>query len=431
MSNTWGCSIWTNSNNLTIPASGSMQDISSIILADWNNIYLRNSVAGTTNVANFSVREIAGNHARQTTSTARPTLTARVNQFTETEFRNGVSDAPTRTGLVTATTLSGYAGALAFWHDGSATSYAYKTSFTTVVGLTYTMSVVVEMTDGLAPVFGAGTASSTLNDFAFVIGNIAVNPPSGYIVESLGSSMFRVSATSTATVISANSWIIKYSTNSNRTFKVTAYSIVSSNQVNLPYQRVNTATDYNTVGFPIGIRTDWIDDFLITNSIDFSGTDKMTVFAGARLLSSTGLQILLETSTSYAANNWAFELSLNEVYAGAYALAYKSPWTTQYMIPLSATIPRSSVFSGQMDGTIHPNVGGIKMRENGAVITWATSSVHTATTFGDYPLYIGRRGGASAPFSGIIYQMIIRWSISTDKQITETEKIINSKTKAY
>ena len=57
--------------------------------------------------------------------------------------------------------------------------------------------------------------------------------------------------------------------------------------VGLPvYQRVTTSTDYDTVSYPFFLRFDGVDDFLVTNSIDFTATDKMTVAAGVRKLSS-------------------------------------------------------------------------------------------------------------------------------------------------
>jgi hypothetical protein len=49
-----------------------------------------------------------------------------------------------------------------------------------------------------------------------------------------------------------------------------------------------------------------------------------------------------------------------------------------------------------------------------------------------YPLYIGRRGGASLPLNGRIYSLIVRFGANlTDGQITSTESWVNSKTGAY
>jgi hypothetical protein len=106
-----------------------------------------------------------GNHATQATTTKRPVLSRRVNVLTESEFRNGVTDAPTRAGLVTGTTMAGYSGALAFGHNGVTESYAYK-SATPLNGFSAILSVVVQMTDGGVPVT---TSTGADADFMLVI----------------------------------------------------------------------------------------------------------------------------------------------------------------------------------------------------------------------------------------------------------------------
>jgi hypothetical protein len=146
------------------------------------------------------------------------------NLLTQSEFANGVTDAPTRGGLVSATSFSGFAGGIAFGHDGSTTSWAYKT-FSTAATTTYTISVFVEMADGLAPSFGASTVASALNDFVLVVGADAIGPLS-YVVQPLAGGVYRVSATTTTGASPGTSnGVVKYNTNSSRTFKVTGYQL--------------------------------------------------------------------------------------------------------------------------------------------------------------------------------------------------------------
>jgi hypothetical protein len=148
------------------------------------------------------------------------------NLFSESEFRNGVTDAPSRAGLVTATALSGYAGALAFGYDGATTSSALKTNFVPVVGNMMTISVVVAMTDTLAPTF-AGTANSAGNDFALFTNGTGLDPVTyPYVVTNLGGGIYRVTVAAPAAGNGNASYgVQKYSTNSNRTFKVTAFHL--------------------------------------------------------------------------------------------------------------------------------------------------------------------------------------------------------------
>jgi hypothetical protein len=146
----------------------------------------------------------------------------RTNSFTQSEFANGVTDAPTRGGLVSATTFSGLIGTtgLAFGHDGTTTSFAYKDG--SVNGTTYAISAFVRMDDGNAPVFSSSTLSDATNTFAFVVGGTGINPTT-YVVTNFGGGLYRVAATGTSGAATTNSGIVKYNTNNNRTFKVSGY----------------------------------------------------------------------------------------------------------------------------------------------------------------------------------------------------------------
>jgi hypothetical protein len=144
------------------------------------------------------------------------------NLATESEFRNGLTDAPTRDGLLTATTMAGYEGAIAFGHDGSASSYAYKTVATTAGPAA--MSVFVQMDDGAAPTLSAVAPTSSDGSFALVVGGSPVAPGT-YTIENVGAGVYKVSGNLTIAGGSANYGVVKYSSNNSRTFKVTGYQI--------------------------------------------------------------------------------------------------------------------------------------------------------------------------------------------------------------
>lgn len=164
----------------------------------------------------------------------------RKNLFTKTEFTSGLTDAPSRAGLVTATTFPYFTSntGLAFGHDGVTTSFAYKSNFSTVSGTTYTISVFVVMTDGNAPTFGNATGASALNSFALVLAGVPVNPLT-YTIQSLGSNVYRVSGTVTVGSASSNNGLVKYATNNNRTFSVSGYQVEASSTVT-SYQSILT-----------------------------------------------------------------------------------------------------------------------------------------------------------------------------------------------
>jgi hypothetical protein len=67
-------------------------------------------------------------------------------------------------------------------------------------------------------------------------------------------------------------------------------------------------------------------------------------------------------------------------------------------------------------------------RRNGSQVASATSDVGLGDYLA-YPLYIGRRGGASNPLSGHIYGLVVRFGANlTADQITATEAYIAAKT---
>lgn len=146
------------------------------------------------------------------------------NLLSAPEFAGGLVDAPVRGGLVTASTLAGYDGAIAFGHDGTTGSYAYK-GFTYTNGLAYTLSVIVKMDDGNAPTFATvNDGTNPTNSFAVVVGGDVINPT---LLTSVAQpdGTYRVSGTWVSTGAGTNTGIVKYGTNNTRTFKVTGYKL--------------------------------------------------------------------------------------------------------------------------------------------------------------------------------------------------------------
>ncbi len=146
------------------------------------------------------------------------------NLLSAPEFAAGLTDAPTRGGLITLSSLTGYDNAIAFGHDGSTTTFAYK-NLTTTNGLSYVLSVLVEMTDGLAPTFGNATPQNAANTFALAFNSNVIDPTT-YTVTALGGTLFRVSMSGVSTGTAGANWgVVKYAGNNNRTFKVTGYKL--------------------------------------------------------------------------------------------------------------------------------------------------------------------------------------------------------------
>jgi hypothetical protein len=181
-----------------------------------------------------------------------------------------------------------------------------------------------------------------------------------------------------------------------------------------PYQRVTTATDYADIGAPRRIKYDGIDDFLRTASVDFSATDKMTVWAGVRKLSDA-TSMVVESGTDVGSVNGTFALYVSS------GMRYGSRGTsTRTAIHASSAVSNEVVTAYSSITT-----DACSLRINGALV--ANDSADQGTgNFGNYPLYFGSRAGTSLRFSGEVFSPeVIRGAASNGAQIDMVERIIN------
>jgi len=181
--------------------------------------------------------------------------------------------------------------------------------------------------------------------------------------------------------------------------------------VGLPvYQAVVTSTNYATTGYPVFLRFDGVDDSMSTNSISFTSTDKMSVFAGVRKLSDAAVGILVELSASITANNGAFSVpaptAANDRYGfNSKGTVLSSSFALGYAAPITNVVTSLGDISGDL----------ATLLVNGTQVAQSTSDQGTGN-YGNYPLFIGRRNNTSSPFNGQLYSMII-----VGKQVTATE----------
>ena len=202
---------------------------------------------------------------------------------------------------------------------------------------------------------------------------------------------------------------------------------LSSTATSMPaYQLVTTSTNYDTAGFLPYLAFDGTDDSFATSSINFTATDKMAVFAGVTKLSDAAQSVIAELSASVAVNNSAFLLTGPNT-AGFANFNYRSKGTTAvdnivttYAAPYTAVLAATSNISGSTSS----------IRVNNGTFSTITTSQGTGN-FGNYPLYIGRRGGATLPFTGRIYQLIVCGKTLSASELASTEAYVNSKTGAY
>ncbi len=422
-------------------------------------VYLQNNArvtftrqSGITDfyIDNISVRELPGNHAYQPTTTSRPVLSARVNLLRETEQFNDTAWTK-RNATVTANAdvaPDGTTTADRLEANGS-TTYLYQ-SLAGLANAPYTLSVSV--LKGTSFTIAADNQSSIGTGVtfdgttgAFVTLNKLSN---GYAVSSyscithpLNSGYWLASITLTVNAGNNNVsvWIntaksATYASGGQSTIgdmlTVWGASLVRADQAHLPYQRVNTATDYDTAGFPHYLRFDGVDDWLVTNTIT-PGIDKVQVFAGVRRVANGGIPIELSAVGSNAGSFY--------VYAGNRASAAGATWTISSHGSATDNANQSVETTANYNAPLTNLVTGIyDIAGDSTILRINASQIGTATgdqgtgNYGNYPLYIGRRGGTSFPFNGHLYSLIVRFGSNLPiETIEQVEAWINGQTGAY
>jgi len=165
---------------------------------------------------------------------------------------------------------------------------------------------------------------------------------------------------------------------------------------------------------------DGIDDGLQSAAIDFTGTDSMSVFAGARK-EADEVAVIGELSANVGNNNGTFRLAS----IGGNIWRYSSKGTSVVNANSNEyTPPVTSVLTGLSDISDDVNT----LRVDGVQKSSPTSNQGTGN-YGNYALNVGaRNNGDSLELEGRIYGLIIRGVISNAAEIASTETYIAGKT---
>ena len=165
---------------------------------------------------------------------------------------------------------------------------------------------------------------------------------------------------------------------------------------------------------------DGANNCLATSAIDFTGTDEMTVFTGAKKIANTTM-VLAELATSVGAVYGAFRLaSLNDVWR----------WGTRGN---GLTVNVNASTYGANSTSVITAISDIStpvatIRVDG--VRKATSSTTQGSgNFGNHVLNVGaRNNGATLQLEGHIYGMIVRAATSSSEEISSTEAYMATKT---
>ena len=381
----------------------------------------------SANIDNISVRELAGTHRIQPTAASRPILRARYNDLLMTPMTSLAGSAgaeyPNATGWSSFFATSG----TRTYVDSSVLSgqkaldIASVSAGRNVIAFTFTPRASSSYTVS----FNIESVSGVTGTVAYTEGTLGAGGTSNVI--GAPTTTGRVSYTFTTGTGSGAVNVrfgIGAAGNESGSMRISGFDVRLTADAYLPsYQRVTSATDYDTAGFPTYLEYDGSDDSLYTGgNLDLSGTDKVTVFAGVTKLG-TADGMLLETSADAGANSGAFYLG-GPLASGSWQYAGLSRGTANgvatvtagFASPVTNVIAISADIAG--DSTV--------LRLNGSQAASASTDQGTGN-YGSYPLYMGRRNNATLPFNGREYGLIVRGAATSDALIQQAERWMAAK----
>ena len=393
-----------------------------------------------------------GNHATQSTGTARPTLSALYNiaryteQFDNAFWTTGGSNAS----IVANQTTAPDGTSTADFLKEAATTFnhcVYNNASIAALAANYTCSFAAKASTrnycAVCFVDAAGNRYGAV--FDLVNGTVTATQSSGSptgtgnSITALGNGWYRCSVTCTSgaggvyaqigisNVASPVTWqynMPSYAGDGSSGIYIWGADLrVSNDGVGLPaYQRVVDASTYDSTGFPYYLYANGTQ-YLRCASVDMTASNKAALFTAIRVLRDTDTQLIHD---------------FNQSVSGQFVFYYKNPTkgTTLYYggtvannlesVPSGGlSSPVGKVFTATVD--ISAPLGLI--RQNGTQLTSSTTSVGTGN-FGNGILDLFARG-SGLTIQARMYGHIFRGTLSSSTDITNTETWLNGKAKLY
>jgi len=197
-----------------------------------------------------------------------------------------------------------------------------------------------------------------------------------------------------------------------------AYQTVSASR---PILQRNATTGAYYLAF------DGADDSLQTNSIDFTATDKLNLFAGVRKSGDAVVGVLAETSANANNNVGAFYVlapsTAGIANTSAIVRAATTFMSTLYTNPeIAVGIPYLLRFKSDIaTNTLELSINAKQ------VSAWNKTEVGYSK-MGNYPLHIGRRSTGVFPFNGHLYSLIGIGRLTSVSETIALEKSIAKNT---
>ena len=410
------------------------------------------TAAGQTGFAdNISVRELAGNHAVAPTDAARPiygvepkggrrNLLVQSEAFDTASWAKDSCTVPATQYLAPdgTTTADRIVSANATAVTGVGQSLASAISTSAV----YTASYYVQANGAryIQVLWSGGLSTNFAN---FDLQNPTAPTAGTYTsatITAAANGFYRITITSTLAAGSGGSflWLLDSGTagrGTSYTGNGTSGIYVWGAQMELgstatAYQRVTTAYDVTESGVPTChyVQYDGSDDSMSTAAIDFTATDKMSVFAGVRKLSDAADACLVELSASAGSNNGSFHVFTGPNPSAPNRYSSFTKGSAGFSIGSWATTNIGNAPDAAVLATTHDIAGDLTtIRRNGVAGTSATVDLGSGN-FATYPLFIGRRNNSVAAFNGKDYGILVVGKAVTPTEITDTETWLAART---
>lgn len=396
--------------------------------------------AGTMDyqVSGVSICEVRGNHAYQATTTSRPTLSARYNGLLASEKYNDSTYWTWQASFTSEITADTAApdGSNTAWKITSTNANA-ALSKAGITGFKNPVLTVWCKSGTWNPTIMVRNATTATNLLAGTITAPDRTDTYGRFTNTdMGNGWRRLRIEVTSGVAVTDSIVVYVGSTGAIPVGQSMYIWRSDlreagDGIGLPeYQRVLDASNYDASGFPLYLKFDGVDDFVQTGTIDFSTFYSVAVFASCRKLSDASQGMLVEASSAYTTGPDGRFALLAPAVGDTYGARYAAGADVANLNALSVASPNSSVLTMIVDASNGTPANRLAFRRNGSSAGMqANSTLAAPAAMGSWPLYIGRRGGASLPFNGRLYGLLIRAGAANDSQVLKVEKYLNQKAK--
>jgi len=397
-------------------------------------------------VRNISVKELPGNHDTQPTVGSRPIY----GKHPYNGYRNMLASSEDFSAAVWGKANATVTANAAVAPDGTTTAgkldetattashYAYQVYTST--GVSIVSSIYAKASERRRIAIWEGTTSANGAVFDLVSGTVVNNLASGVgSIQSVGNGWYRCSVVSTETA--GTRWFVCSVLLDNAT-GVGGTVGVAGNGIYIwgaQLETGSTATTYQRTGATSGVawpappsyditeagqpdlhylHYNGVSSFMVSPTIT-PGIDKAQVFVGVRKLANSP-NMIVELSANGTSNAGTFYFLSGD--PGGTDWASFSRGSAAAASNQTATIAQIAPDTAVITAT-HDIVGDLSVIRRNAVNGTNGTGDKGAGNFLAYPIYTGRRGGVSFPFSGLVYSKIIRFGANlTADQIASTER---------